>query len=54
VSGDIRDPRVVPLGRHAVSDRLLGIFERTLKLPGKLVPGDGKEPAREPKAPSGG
>ncbi|HEV7478351.1 MAG TPA: AsmA-like C-terminal region-containing protein [Burkholderiales bacterium] len=37
VSGDIRDPRVVPLGPHAVTDRLLGIFERTLKLPGKLV-----------------
>ena len=52
VSGDIRDPRVVPLGRHAVSDRLLGVFERTLKLPGKLVPsGDEKESAREPKAP---
>jgi uncharacterized protein YhdP len=51
VSGDIRDPRVVPLGRHAVSDRLLGIFERTLKLPGKLVPGDEKQPTREPKAP---
>jgi uncharacterized protein YhdP len=47
VSGDIRDPRVVPLGRHAVSDRLLGVFERTLKLPGKLVPSDaGKDPGR--------
>jgi hypothetical protein len=51
VSGDIRDPRVVPLGPQAVSDRLLGVFERTLKLPGKLVPGDAKEPSREPKAP---
>ena len=37
VSGDIRDPLVVPLGPRAVTDRLLGIFERTLKLPGKLV-----------------
>jgi hypothetical protein len=37
VSGDIRDPRVVPLGPHAVSDQLLGVLERTLKLPGKLV-----------------
>ena len=37
VSGDIRDPRVVPLGPRAVTDRLLGIFERTLKLPGKLI-----------------
>ncbi|HVJ12716.1 MAG TPA: AsmA-like C-terminal region-containing protein, partial [Burkholderiales bacterium] len=37
VSGDIRDPRVVPLGPHAVTDQLLGVFERTLKLPAKLV-----------------
>jgi hypothetical protein len=37
VSGDIRDPLVVPLGPRAVTDSLLGIFERTLKLPGKLV-----------------
>jgi hypothetical protein len=37
VSGDIRDPRVVPLGPRAVTDRLLGIFERTLKLPTKLM-----------------
>ena len=45
VSGDIRDPRVVPLGPRAVSDKLLGIFERTLKLPGKLVvPPAAKEP----------
>jgi len=45
VSGDIRDPLVVPLGPRAVSDRLLGVFERTLKLPGKLVPSE-KEPGR--------
>ena len=38
VAGDIRDPQVVPLGPRAVSDQLLGIFERTLKLPTKLVP----------------
>jgi uncharacterized protein YhdP len=45
VSGDIRDPLVVPLGPRAVTDRLLGIFERTLKLPGKLVvPPAAKEP----------
>jgi hypothetical protein len=37
VSGDIRKPLVVPLGPRAVTDSLLGIFERTLKLPGKLV-----------------
>jgi hypothetical protein len=41
----------VPLGPRAVSDRLLGIFERTLKLPGKLKPGETKEPAvKEPAA----
>jgi hypothetical protein len=44
VSGDIRDPRIVPLGPRAVTDQLLGIFERTLKLPGKLVPGEAKPP----------
>jgi len=38
VHGDIRDPVIVPLGPRAITDQLLGIFERTLKLPGKLVP----------------
>jgi len=37
VNGDIRDPVIVPLGPRAITDQLLGIFERTLKLPGKLV-----------------
>ena len=37
VSGDIRDPLVVPLGPGAITSEVLGIFERTLKLPGKLV-----------------
>lgn len=37
VSGDIRDPRVVPLGPGAVTSEVLGIFERTLKLPARLV-----------------
>jgi hypothetical protein len=37
VSGDIRSPLVVPLGPRAVTQELLGIFERTLKLPGKLA-----------------
>jgi hypothetical protein len=37
VTGDIRHPVVVPLGPRAVTDTVLGIFERTLKLPGKLV-----------------
>jgi hypothetical protein len=37
VSGDIRSPVVVPLSPRAVTKELLGIFERTLKLPGRLV-----------------
>ncbi len=37
VHGDIRDPIIVPLGPRAITNQLLGIFERTLKLPGKLV-----------------
>jgi uncharacterized protein involved in outer membrane biogenesis len=36
VSGDIRNPTVVPLGPHAITSELTGIFERTLKLPAKL------------------
>jgi hypothetical protein len=47
VSGDIRSPLVVPLGPSAVSRELLGIFERTLKLPGKLLaPLDARQPGR--------
>jgi hypothetical protein len=42
VSGDIRDPLVVPLGPAAVGSEVLGIFERTLKLPVKLVTPEGK------------
>jgi uncharacterized protein involved in outer membrane biogenesis len=37
VNGDIRDPAVVPLDPRAVTSQLLGIFERTLKLPKKLL-----------------
>jgi hypothetical protein len=37
VSGDVRDPLIVPLGPYAVTEHLLGIFGRTLKLPLKLV-----------------
>jgi uncharacterized protein YhdP len=37
VSGDIRNPIVVPLGPGAITNELLGIFERTLKLPAELV-----------------
>lgn len=49
VSGDIRDPLVVPLGPSAITSELTGIFSRTLKLPAKLLPatGTGSEmPAR--------
>ena len=43
VSGDIRNPLVVPLGPLAVGSEVLGIFERTLKLPAKLIiPLEGK------------
>ncbi len=44
VSGDIRDPRVVPLGPGAVTSEVLGIFERTLKLPVKLITPAEKNP----------
>ena len=37
VSGDIRDPLVLPLGPGAITSELVGIFERTLKLPVKLI-----------------
>jgi hypothetical protein len=37
VSGDIRDPLVVPLSPGAITSELVGIFERTPKLPGKLI-----------------
>jgi hypothetical protein len=37
VSGDIRDPLIVPLGPAAIGSELKGIFERTVSLPGKLV-----------------
>lgn len=37
VSGDIRDPLVAPLAPEAVGSQVLGIFERTLKLPAKVI-----------------
>jgi hypothetical protein len=50
VSGDIRDPLVVPLGPGAITSELMGIFERTLTLPGKLItlPERGREPGSPP------
>jgi hypothetical protein len=35
VTGDYRDPLVIPLSAGAVTSELAGIFERTLKLPRK-------------------
>ncbi len=51
VSGDIRDPLVVPLGPGAVTSELVGIFERTLKLPGKLVGRPAGEESRKDSLP---
>jgi uncharacterized protein involved in outer membrane biogenesis len=52
VSGDIRNPLVVPLDPRAIASRVVGIFERTFKLPGKLLlPEDGKTPAPPPATP---
>lgn len=42
VSGDIRDPLVVPLGPSAISERLLEIMSNTAKLPAKLFEPEAK------------
>jgi hypothetical protein len=42
VSGDIRDPLVVPLGPSAISERLLEIMSNTAKLPAKLLDPEAK------------
>jgi hypothetical protein len=39
VSGDIRNPTVVPLGPRAITDEMMGLLGRTLSLPGRVVPG---------------
>ena len=52
VSGDIREPRVVPLGPEAVFSELTGILERTVKLPGKLVPAPGGQEPAKPEPPN--
>lgn len=51
VTGDIRDPLVVPLDPRAITDRLLGVFERALKLPGKLVVPPAGTGGSEPASP---
>jgi hypothetical protein len=42
VNGDIRDPRVVPLGPRAITNEMMGLLTRTLSLPGKALPGNAK------------
>ena len=37
VSGDIRDPLIVPLGPEAITSELTGIFTRALKLPANIL-----------------
>ena len=49
VSGDIRDPLVVPLGPSAVTSELVGIFERTIKLPVELIPQRPGDAPAEPR-----
>ena len=50
VTGDFRDPLVVPLGPAAVTAELAGIFERTLKLPAKILAPITTVPAAERRA----
>jgi hypothetical protein len=38
VSGDIRNPTVVPLGPRAITSEMMGLLTRTLSLPGRVVP----------------
>ena len=51
VTGDIRDPLVVPLGPAAVTSELAGIFMRTLKLPAKILEPVSTGAGTERKAP---
>jgi hypothetical protein len=51
VSGDIRDPLVLPLGPAAVTSELMGIFTRTLKLPENILAPLREKPAGD--SPSG-
>ena len=45
VTGDIRDPRIVPLDPRAITENLLGTLGRVTRLPGKLLPGEAKPAA---------
>jgi hypothetical protein len=54
--GDLGDPDVIPLSPKAVGSGLLGILERTLKLPITIIqpvlPGSKDKPAEEKKSPN--
>ena len=54
--GDLEDPDVIPLSPTAVGSGLLGILERTLKLPITIIqpvlPGSKDKPAEEKKSPN--
>jgi hypothetical protein len=45
VTGDIRDPRIVPLDPRAITDNLLSTLGRVARAPGKLLPGEAKPAA---------
>jgi hypothetical protein len=45
VSGDIRNPTVVPLGARAVGSELVGILQRTLNVPVKIMEVSGVDTA---------
>jgi hypothetical protein len=44
VAGDIRKPSVVPLGPGAVGSEVLGVFQRTFRLPGRMGASLGAQP----------
>jgi hypothetical protein len=48
VSGDIRNPLVLPLGPEAITSELKGIFTRTLKLPENILAPLRAKPAGDP------
>jgi hypothetical protein len=50
VSGDIRKPLIVPLGPEAITSQVLGIFERTFKLPGRMLKPLEAGPTDKPQA----
>ena len=51
VTGELKDPKVVPLAPSAIGTDLLDLTQRTLKLPFKIIqpviPGNGKKEDEE-------